>query len=420
MNKSTTRNKPLGKLALLGALLAAALIVVQPAYAHHEASHADESTADLGQQINIRQQAITAHEESHGIYALELYEPLRQLGQLQLAADRPDAAIESFRRMQHLMHRNHGVHTEKQIESIDYLIRGYGESGDFLALDRQQHFRFDIAARFYKDPATELIAARLQMADWYRNSGRFTQAMDYYDQATQGEPLPIDVQVRVLRSQALTLYLSGRCCASDRLHEALELIANSNGHHLDTSALLADYIDMTALENQQPETLRAHEQARIVGFRNNRDVLRLMSGSNDIDPRTDLYFDFGERETNAPAIPTVGYPVAMCGSTFEQLVTRDREISVDVKLTVSKSGRPGAIQIEGDAPNRLKNYLRQSLRVAKYQAATDEHGSLINAELSFRQTFAELATGISSRANVSQWNHLMVARTCQATGLQKI
>ena len=366
---------------------------------------------------------ISQTEVDHGDYSTRLYEPLKELGELLDKTGRHEEAIEAFRRMQHLVHRHYGVHDEKQIESVDLMINSYAKLGDYTGIDKQQHFRYHVAQKAYDDPHPDLTTARIKIADWYRNTGRFTQALAWYEEslesATEMGPF---AQVRVLRSEALTQFLSGKCCASEALLEALEIVSAHPESGMEVSQSLEDLINMLTLEQKRIETdiARHDEPPRYLGFADSRDVLKLMALKNTPDLGGELYVDFGEREPGEPAVATVGYPIAMCGTTLNQLTRSTVPDSLSIELTVTDTGKPQNIEITGDVPIKLKRYLKESLQRGLFRSATDENGSTVSGTLKFTQSFQTHNEGVSSRDEVSTWSHMLVAQTCQVQGLQRI
>ncbi len=358
-----------------------------------------------------------------GAYSLQLYKPLKALGQLQTTTGRHLEAIESYRRMQHLIHRAHGVYDEAQLESIDLMIRAYAGIGDFNGIETQQHFRFSLATRAFEDPNEALSAARLKMADWYRNTGRFNQALALYQ-----ETLPVagnfgpEAEIRVLRSEALTMFLAGRCCATDSMYKALEVADSAYGLGIDTTQAINDLVSIATLEQKKlsESLLRVDAEPRYLGISKAQEILRLTSLSRQKTTRGELYVNFGEPDEKAAAVETVGYPIAMCGNTLNALARHKKPSEINVSLTVDENGRPRDITIDGEVPPKLKRYLTESLRKSLFTSATDHSGNAVAGSLSFTQRFDTHALTPTSSDPVSEWNHLLVAQTCQVQGVQRI
>jgi hypothetical protein len=385
-------------------------------------ANADEHFANLMVEEHRLLQLIAEQEKAGGPYSTALYQPLRDLGELLDASGRHTEAIESYRRMQHLVHRHYGVLDEKQIESVDFIINSYAQMGDFHAVDTQQHYRYHVAQKAYSDPDPDMTAARLKIADWYRTSGRFSQALKWYEESLEhADELGPDAQIRILRSEAMTQFLANKCCASETLLEALEVASNNPDASADISQSLNDFLNMLAIERKRIESdlLRVDEPPQYLGLARQKDVLELMVMNTHRDLERKSILVFGERDPGEPGVATVGYPIAMCGTTLNKL-TRNLPTELDIELTVSDKGRPKNIEITGDVPIKLKRYLTESLKRSMFRSATDENGSRVSATLSFTQSFAVHDESVTSHDDVSSWSQMLVSQACQVQGLQRI
>jgi len=385
------------------------------------------SAYDHSAMIEMQTLEARIHEQEmqDGRYSLTLYQPLRALGKFQLKYGSYEKAIDTFRRMQHITHRQYGVNTEKQLESIDLLVAGLAARKDYLAVDAQQHFQYRLANMAFAVNNPQRVSAELKLADWYRSTSRHDSALGLYQNA-RNSLIDIDpnAEIRILRSEALTTYLSGKCCAADHLSKALDVVvSNQADAALETTVALTDFNDMKLLEqpNLQTDLSQKNQNAKFLGFSDSKDLLRLMSLTKSRDLRSDMYVDFGEQQVNGPGVSTVGYPLSMCGTTFEELVRSHHDnLEVDVTLTVNSHGRPAQIEISGKAPGRLKRFLKDSLKLARYRTATDETGKFVASELSFRQSFDQQSLNGTSSTPVNEWSQVLVAQTCQISGIQRI
>lgn len=378
----------------------------------------------LIRQIKDLQATIGQLEKTEGPYSLKLYKPVRDLALLQKNTGNLSAALDAFHRVQHLVHRAYGVYDERQMESIDQIIETYYLQGKAAEIDRQQHFRFLIAEKTFEPHSEPMLYARLRLADWYRGSGQLDKASSMYEEMYQElldiEDVDPNLKVRMLRADALTQYLAGKCCASESLHEALRLMESDEISNVEPSQAIVDYMDMAFMERREVGVIRADLSPAFLGFSRPKHVIELMAMSNTRNPRGETYVDFGERKRNDAPVPTIGYPVAMCGNTYDALVSDDSNPEFSVSVELDDAGRPHSISVDGDGPIRLKRYLKNSLQTGRYRPATTESGEFTAATLSFRQTFGATDTRAGSLSSVTDWSKLLVAQTCQISGLQRI
>ena len=357
-------------------------------------------------------------EQQDGYFAVSLYRPLRHLGLLQLQAGQPAEALDVFSRMQNLVHRYHGVDSVLQFESLDYSIDALMRLGDPMQVGRRHEFRLMTAERALEPGDPDLIHARLKAADWFRNTANHKRALTLYEAAAADLPdQDAAITIRILRSMALTRYLADHCCAEESLEAAVALAEQAGYGPLERTLLERDYHDLARLISRMPEDAQppGGEAPAYLGFGSVRAFHSFHERDKHILNAQKISFVEHAPEDLAP----VGQPVAMCGTTLDSLVKQRSSIRLDVSLRIDPEGRPTEIAINGDAPARLKRYLKKSLKAGVYRPATDEDGSYTAGELSFEQTFFDENVSVGSVSPVSDWHHMMVAHACQlGSGVQ--
>ncbi len=400
------------------ALITILLMTEQVAADFASSSMMDEQSAVS--RIAALQNVISSTELNKGSYSNALYAPIRELGLMQQSIGDHGAAVDSFRRMQHLVHRTYGVYDPRQLESLDYILDSYYQQANVIGIDEQEHFRFRVVDRSFPEDSEEHRGSRMQLANWYRSSGRLEKASHLYSEllaTTKDDP---DLKLRLLRAQALTRYLAGRCCASEPLFQALQLLETDHSQHIETTQAIVDYMDMAMIERTRVQVTRSDLAPAFLGFRKSRHVLELMSTSTMNSPFGETYVDFGVREKGSPPVATIGSPVAMCGTTYKTLASGKTTPEFDVSVEIDDAGRPRNISVEGDGPVKLKRYLRDSLKSGQYRPATSADGEFVAATLSFRQTFGAGSSAPGSLSSVPDWGRMLVSQTCQVSGIQRI
>ena len=109
-----------------------------------------------------------------------LINPLRGLGAAQLASGRPDLALDTFGRAQHVSHVNEGPHNLDQVAIIESLAEIYIYIGEFEdAYDLQDRI-YDLYARKYDSRSDEIIPALFKRAEWQHRLRLYGRERDTY------------------------------------------------------------------------------------------------------------------------------------------------------------------------------------------------------------------------------------------------
>ena len=109
-----------------------------------------------------------------------LINPLRGLGAAQLASGRPDLALETFGRAQHVTHVNEGPHNLDQVAIIESLAEIYIYIGEFEdAYDLQDRI-YDLYARKFDLNSDEIIPALFKRAEWQHRLRLYGRERDSY------------------------------------------------------------------------------------------------------------------------------------------------------------------------------------------------------------------------------------------------
>jgi len=95
-----------------------------------------------------------------------LINPLKGLGAAQLAAGRPDMAVESFERAVHISHVNEGPHNLMQIEVLQSLAETYLAAGELDTVEDIQAHIFQLQARDVDLGGMDIIPALENQARW--------------------------------------------------------------------------------------------------------------------------------------------------------------------------------------------------------------------------------------------------------------
>lgn len=372
------------------------------------------------------------HVESiEGQYSSALYGPLRRLGLALLEEGSAEQAVDVFRRMQNLVHRSHGVYSPVQQESIELLIEAHLRLGEFDVADTQHRFLHSVAERNYEPDSVAMRKARWRLANWYRNTGRYDRASSLYEETRkQIESVPelVSEMVMLLRAEALTMYMAGRCCASEKLERALALSEQSADFDTqDRQHLALEYADMLMMERKSRRAGSVYATSvgqavedtvpRFLGLYSPRKVVEIIDsihvGSNAM---AEVHY-LAQEETEDESLPTViGFPVTVCSSPIAHMSQDDvAEFYIDVELEVDETGRARQVELDGEAPFTLFRYFRTVLLKSRYRPQIDENGNLTRGKLAFRERFG-VDEGPRAFDDVGAWSAMMVSHACSAHG----
>ena len=96
-------------------------------------------------------------------------------------------AEDTFRRAQHITHRNRGVYNEEQLPMISYLAATNLRQRDSLAADQQQRFSLRVAEQSYGPNSIEILPTLIRLGSYF---------------ASRGDTIPLgaDTELRLLRN----------------------------------------------------------------------------------------------------------------------------------------------------------------------------------------------------------------------------
>lgn len=132
--------------------------------------------------LPLLQQSVSIIETSVHRLSPLLFNPSMAAGMIQSQAGNYHAAMEMFRRAQHVLHVQDGVYTREQVPVLDQLTRINQMQGLLLNADRQQRFEMQIAERAYGANSEALIPTLEKVARYFRGrGGNLPQILNYSD-----------------------------------------------------------------------------------------------------------------------------------------------------------------------------------------------------------------------------------------------
>ena len=297
---------------------------------------------------------------------------------LQLTEDAED----SFRRAQHVMHRNQGVYAAKQLDVINWITRTHLKSERSESADREQKFSLRVAEKAYGPDSLKMIPHLSRLGAYFANRGStippmlhsterlkrdllFKSAIDMYERAViiiednygENDARLVD-PLRGL-AKARMLQFTNRRYAEAPLIRSLSIVeSNPNADIGDRARAMVDLGDLyTILADDKAEEVYKNAWDMLQGDEQSRMVAdRLFGAPTRLYPRSDgvLYLD---RQ------PDVG---------------RGSPLFVTLEYTVNSNGKVGPIKVTGkNVPNEQVRLLRQRIKHTKFRPRIDD-GELVD------------------------------------------
>lgn len=353
-------------------------------------------------------------EDEKGIFSPGLYFPVERLGVYYFNKGDYQSAITQFQRMQTLVHRHEGVYSPFQESSQAWMIKTYSRTGSVGRMEQQQQLRYLVAQNSYTPESADMQQARWKLADWYMNTNRVREAREIIDESrANANPDSAGVAINLLRLEARADYLSGRCCASDKLAEITSLVGGVGlGEHVEaTVQRLHDslvFLEGRAEADVYPAS--AGLAPAYLGFQHAADV-NLANDRHFNMPRRSVIRMVDEETVNGPTI--IGSPVAVCTHAVKELQKRDIEqTSFNVSVELDEEGRATNISIDGSGKPALHQHVARSIKYSRFRPAFDAEGRPVKSVVEFVQRFDQ---EVRSSTMVQNWNRSLVLHTCHDT-----
>ena len=400
-------------------------------------------SANSSQLINDIENQVENLEEQHGTFAEVLIEPVTALAKLYLHQNQLDKATNELRKAQNLAHRNHGVYTPKQDETIAMLADIAIKKKDYRAANTQHEFAFFVQSHHLSPKDPEILFAYSKMANWYMQTGQPQRSLQLLEAAIKEannldtDPLPFAID----RSRARRL--GGICCVSKELLAMVKDSSKSDPETLAKAYLeLADTYILSGKETIaaeyflkaseiNPSTLsvapypisakklvsgpqaQMFQRKNIYRQENNLYSRRhlIQSSHNDLiedmnlEPSwfivdsedTHQHFIMPDRNTRAPKRKNtdelVGNPILFSSKQLETLISpqlknKREELKLEFTFTVTKKGKLKDIKlINSTAPVKLNRLITNSLKKFHYRPRLVNGRPTKTENVQFMQTF---------------------------------
>lgn len=164
-------------------LLLSAALLAQAEAADGFSAAALEARLRVGEHAEVAAAAterVAAVEARHGRYHLSLAEPLRLLGDAQLAGGDPEAALAAFDRAKHIVRLGDGVQGLAQVPLLYREAEALAANGNRRAANDRHELAYSLKLRRYGATDPQLMGGLYALVDWYRHHYRFRPAQVLY------------------------------------------------------------------------------------------------------------------------------------------------------------------------------------------------------------------------------------------------
>ena len=364
--------------------------------------------------------------ESHGEkYSAALGTKLEHLGVLYFGTQRYELARETFRKAQHIMHRNGGVYTLEQLDLLNGITRISIKTHEFEEADVQQKFYYRINLNNYGEDDPRMVPVMNRLGEWLKATGQFSDALDMFRKAvvlldeTGGSERDM---LRPLRGIASVLYLKGVCCAEKTLQEVLDSIRRDpTADRADEIDAMIHLADMNMINKNLKKARQIYQNAWdklaskdrtnglaesvfgtpvLLGVRGVKDVVDAFRRVRQTSRTQVIYtaaledgnawsISFGSEESK-PLKKLIGRPLPLC---YRQVTKAGSEkeletFYIDLDFTVTGAGNVAHVSIiDSNAPIKLKRYVKNILKKLRYRPRLIEGEAVDTDHMTIRQTF---------------------------------
>lgn len=326
----------------------------------------DEALATLDNSIQVM-------ESSQGPFYTGLVKPLMAKGLIRESIENYSGSEDVLRRAQHIIHRNDGVYSPRQVPMVDQLTVIKIKKGEMLAADRQQKFNLKIHEQIHGHHSEEMISVLQDIGAYFARRGDmiplqsrqefgdyrnelFRESVSLYERAIdilENKYGQDDIRlVEPLRglAEARILQITGRRYAEDALERVVAIVQNSSGMDLpDYVRALVDLADTYVITSDS----RA-EETYLKAWNLVADKPEYAELRNEL---------FGTPKRLHPSSPGV---IVLDRRPYD--AEEDEDLYVDAEYTVRANGRVADVNvIDGNVPNKEKRSVRHLLNQTRFR-----------------------------------------------------
>jgi tetratricopeptide (TPR) repeat protein len=314
-------------------------------------------------------------------------------GVTELSMENYEEAEDSFRRAQHITHRQGGVYAEEQLPIVNYLTTTHLKRVNVTAADREQLFSLRIAEQVYGPDSLELLPTLDRLGGYF---------------ATRGSTIPVfvDTDLRLQRDtlfkNAVSMYMRSVVIIEQnygendpRLVQPLRGLASARMLQVTNRKYAEDALQrsLQIVQSNPDSDISDRAQALIdLG-----DLYVITSDSRSSETYLEAWHLLQESpETRGLANSLFGTPVRLFPrengvfylSRKPEAAEEDEQLFAELEYTVNTEGKVSRVKvIERNVPNEQVRLLRQKLRGTRFRPRIYEGEILPTEGLTLLQPF---------------------------------
>ena len=303
-------------------------------------------------------------------------------------------AEDSFRRAQHIVHRQEGVHSEEQLSMINYLTRTNLRLGNLDDADRQQMFHLLIAEKTWGSDSVQLLPSLGQVGAYFAYRGNSLPLV--FPREFQTERDSFFRRSINLRQRAIDIVEQHYGKEDLRLVPLLKALAKTHLWHINTRGQ-ARYPLQRSVEiiNTSPNQDLADRARALVDL---GDLYIITSDRQAGATYLRAWSSLQESETTRKladelfSLPVRLMPEYMPTLLLKRLpdgVEAENELFIDFEYTITTEGRVKQVKVlDRNVSNEQVRLMREKIKRARYRPGI-EMGKIVQTDgFRFRQRFA--------------------------------
>ncbi len=313
-----------------------------------------------------------------GLFTKDLFAPLLGQGYAQQMVGEHGLAVDSFRRGQHVIHRNDGVLGLDQVPAIEAMADSLMALGESKDAERMRLLPLKLYRTKFGRGDVRTTAGLYSLAGWYFKRGDFRQALVLYDRGLRLEQQNGADQVKLLPGLMGQVAVYSKRHSNTALEQALVLqrqVIEIIGQQPASRVQLESHLLMGDLLARTDDWSGAEAE-----YRTASEIANQLGGNVEL--------------FSQPKLVYTGPPI----SSFQ--APRDELPYYDFKSTIDASGRPIAVEVVGtNVRGRTRSIAIQHFKEARFRPRMENDEFVETDEFVVRRTYLRASAQPGVRFN---------------------